>query len=87
MSTLTFQNAQKRLLAFDEKRGWDTSSSPELHFNRLISEVGELSDAIFGIWFETSENRPSSTLFKEAREKAISITKDQVVEEIARYRD
>lgn len=83
MSTLTFQEAQKRLLTFDEKRGWDTSSSPELHFNRLISEVGELSDAIFGIWFETSENRPSSMSFNEARERAISTAKEQVTEEIA----
>jgi NTP pyrophosphatase (non-canonical NTP hydrolase) len=81
--SLTFKEVQKRLMAFDEQRGWDKSSSPELHFNRLISEVGELSDAIFGIWFETSENRSSSVSFKEAREKAISMAKDRVAEEIA----
>lgn len=83
MLSLTFKEVQKRLMAFDEQRGWDKSSSPELHFNRLISEVGELSDAIFGIWFETSENRSSSVSFKEAREKAISMAKDRVAEEIA----
>ena len=83
MSPLTFEEVQKRLMVFDEKRGWDKSSSPELHFNRLLSEVGELSDAIFRIWFGTSENYASSTSFKEAREKAISMTMDQVAEEIA----
>ena len=86
MSSLTFEEAQNRLVAFNEQRGWDKSSSPELHFNRLISEVGELSDAIFGIWFETSENRSSSVSFKEAREKAISMAKDRVAEEIANSR-
>ena len=83
MLSLTFEVAQKRLMAFIEERGWDKSSSPELHFNKLISEVGELSDTIFGIWFETSENRSSSVSFKEAREKAISMAKDRVAEEIA----
>ena len=83
MLSLTFEEAQKRLMAFIEERGWDKSSSPELHFNKLISEVGELSDTIFGIWFETSENRSSSVSFKEAREKAISMAKDRVAEEIA----
>jgi len=83
MLSLTFKEVQKRLTVFDKKRGWDKSSSPELHFNRLISEVGELSDAIFKIWIETSENCSSSVSFKEAREKAISITKDEVAEEIS----
>ena len=83
MLSLTFEDAQKRLMVFDETRGWNESSSPELHFNRLISEIGELSDAIFGIWFETSENYSLSASFKEAREKGISMTKDRVAEEIA----
>ena len=83
MSPLTFKKVQKRLEDFDKNMGWDKSSSPEMHFNGLISEVGELSDAIFRIWFETSKNYSSTISFKEAREKAISITEDEVAEEIA----
>ncbi|KPV61965.1 MAG: MazG nucleotide pyrophosphohydrolase domain protein [Candidatus Bathyarchaeota archaeon BA1] len=78
----TFRKAQDWVESFERARGW-ADRPPEEKLICLQEEVGELARAIKLVWSESSKLIKKGISQEEARKKALTISSNNVAEEIA----